>query len=118
MADLKFLGRILGAIGGLIMILFGFVVVIREFGQIAVDLGILETNIIGTLSSESWLISAAIMIVCGVIALVLYRHLGGKKKGELILYGIIYIVLGLVAGTLGGLLAILGGIILVIDYFI
>ncbi|UCG04678.1 MAG: hypothetical protein JSW11_13845 [Candidatus Heimdallarchaeota archaeon] len=70
------------------------------------------------LGTGAWIISAAITVVCGCIAIFGYQKLSSRDKSDLILWGIIYIVIGLVGGTLGGLIVLIGGIILVIDYFI
>ena len=119
MADLKFVGRITGVLGGLLLLLFGIVVVIRNFGNITVDLGLLEYNLIsGFIGSEGWIITAAILIICGIVAIFGYKQLTGKKSGELLLWGIIYAIIGLIAGTLGGLIVLIGGIVLIIDYFL
>ncbi|MFX0126264.1 MAG: hypothetical protein ACFFAE_21770 [Candidatus Hodarchaeota archaeon] len=119
MANLKFPGRILGLLGGLLMIVFAFVRVLREFADIAIDLGILEFTVVrGLLGTESWMISAAILVICGIIVVYGYKQLAEEQKKNLLLWGIIYIVVGLAAGTVAGLVVLLGGIILVIDYFL
>jgi len=119
MVNIKVIGKILGIVGGLLMILFTFVRILREFGNIAIDLGILEFTIVrGLLGAESWFISAGILLVCGIIAIYGYKGLEGEEKKALIIWGIIYIVIGLAAGTLAGLVVLLGGVVLFIDYFI
>ena len=119
MANLKFPGRILGLLGGLLMIVFAFVRILREFGDIDVDLGVLDFTVVrGLLGTESWLISAAILVICGIIAIYGYKKLEGEQKKNLIIWGIIYIVIGLAAGTVAGLVALLGGLVLFVDYFI
>lgn len=119
MVNLKFPGRILGLLGGLLMILFAVVRVLREFADIAIDLGILEFTVVrGLLGTESWMISAAILIICGIIGIYGYKQLEGEKKKNLLLWGIIYIVIGLAAGTVAGLVTLLGGVVLFIDYFL
>lgn len=124
MADLKGIGRILGVLGGLIMVIFAIVIVISniaaELVETMADLVDLTTiNLAGqALGTGAWIISAAITVVCGCIAIFGYQKLSSRDKSDLILWGIIYIVIGLVGGTLGGLIVLIGGIILVIDYFI
>ncbi len=101
------------------MILFGLVRILREFGNIAIDLGVLEFTVVrGLLGTESWFISAGILVVCGIIAIYGYKGLEGEKKKTLLIWGIIYIVIGLAAGTLAGLIVLLGGVVLVLDYFL
>ena len=119
MADLKFIGRILGVLGGIIMVIFGVIIVVNNLLELALDLGVLQLNAAAEVLGEgSWLISAAIMLVCGLVAIYGYKELGAKKKEGLLLWGIIYIVLGIVGGSVGALLVLIGGIVLIIDYFI
>ncbi|MHA2224307.1 MAG: hypothetical protein ACXAC8_03845 [Candidatus Hodarchaeales archaeon] len=127
MANLKPIGRILGVIGGLVMIVFGIIVVVNNLlAELIVTLGmqdivdLLSFNVVGNfIGSTAWIISAALMIVCGVIAIYGYQQLGSSRgKDGLLLWGIVYIVLGIVAGSVGALLILIGGLVLVIDYFI
>ena len=124
MADLKGIGRILGVLGGIIMVVFAIIIVISnvasELVEAMADLVDLTTiNLAGqALGAEAWIVSAAITLVCGLIAIFGYQKLTSRDKGDLILWGIIYIVIGLVGGTIGGLIVLIGGIVLVIDYFV
>ena len=121
MADLKPIGRILGVIGGLVMIIFGIIIVVNNLLQEALlTLDLLGANFLGdTVGGDfGWVVSAALMIVCGLIAIFGYQKLSSRDKGDLLLWGIIYIVVGLVGWGLGGILVLIAGIILVIDYFI
>ncbi len=126
MADLKFIGRILGVIGGILLVIFGIIMAINELlpdMAISLDIGGINfgTNLIGEnvdLGDLQWLFLAAIMIICGLIAIYGYRELAGKSKGDLLIWGIIYIVVGIVGLGLGGLLVFIGGIVLIIDNFI
>ena len=70
------------------------------------------------LGDLSWLVTAALMILCGVVAVYGYKQLGSKGKGDLLVWGIIYIVVGIVGFGLGGLLVFIGGIVLLIDNFL
>ena len=123
MADLKFFGRILGLIGGLLMI--GIIIVVnRLLNQTIINLNIsgfdLGMNFIAsTIGGDlNWLITAILMILLGLIALYGYNQLDGRSQSDLLVWGIIYIVIGIIGAGLGGFLAIIGGIILIIDYFI
>ncbi len=124
MADLKGIGRILGILGGIIMVVFAIIIVVSNVAAELVEafadiLDLATINVAGeALGASAWIISAAITIVCGLIAIFGYQKLASKDKGDLILWGIIYIVIGLIGGTVGGLIVLIGGIILVIDYFI
>lgn len=124
MADLKVIGRILGVLGGLIMVIFAIVIVVSNVAAELVEAfsDILDLTTINlanqALGTEAWIIAAAITLVCGLIAIVGYQKLSSRDKGDLILWGIIYIVIGLIGGTVGGLIVLIGGIVLVIDYFI
>ena len=123
MADLKFISRILSLIGGIILILVGIIKIIDSaleqsiLGQFGLE--ILQLNFLDDLiGTQGWLITAALMIICGLIAIFIYQKLKGKKEGSLLVYGIVLIILGLVGETLGGLLLLLAGIVLIIDYFL
>jgi hypothetical protein len=125
MANLKFIGRILGGVGGLLMILIGILLIVNKvLNQTIIDLNIsgidLGTNFIAnTIGGDfNWLVSAILMIILGLIALYGFNQLDGRSQSDLFVWGIIYIVIGLVGAGLGGFLAIVGGIVLIIDYFI
>ena len=125
MADLKFLGRILGLIGGLLMVIIGIIHAVNSLlddvvfalDQFGVDLGM---NFVGGAVSGDlqWVVTAALMIICGIVAIYGYQQLSRKSKGDLLVWGIIYIVVGILGFGLGGLLVFVGGIVLVIDNFI
>ena len=124
MADLKFIGRILGVIGGLLLVIFGIILAINGLLpdlNLSLNIGGIDfgTNIVGSLldlGDLQWLFLAAVMVVCGLIAIYGYRELA--SKGDLLIWGIIYIVVGIVGLGLGGLLVTIGGIVLLIDNFI
>jgi hypothetical protein len=107
------------------MIILGIVITINNvldeailaLDEFGVDLGM---NFVGDAvgGASSWIIAAALMIIFGIVAIYGYKQLEGKPKGELLLWGIIYIIVGILGAGLGGLLVILGGIVLVIDYFL
>jgi len=126
MADLKFIGRILGVIGGLLMVILGIITAVNNvlgevvvaLNQFGVDLGM---NLVGgavDLGDLQWVVTAALMIICGIVAIYGYQQLGGKGKGDLLVWGIIYVVVGIVGFGLGGLLVFIGGIVLLVDNFI
>jgi hypothetical protein len=121
MADLKPIGRILGVIGGIVMIVVGIIIAVNNVLQEALlTLDLLGANFVGdTVGGDlGWVISTALMIVCGLIAIFGYQKLASRDKGDLLLWGFIYIVVGFVGWGLGGILVLIAGIILLIDYFI
>ncbi len=124
MADLRGIGRILGVLGGIIMVVFAIIIVISNVASELVEafgdiLDLATINIAGqALGDTGWIVSAAITLICGLVAILGYQKLTSKDKSDLILWGIIYIVIGLIGGTLGGLIVLIGGIVLVIDYFL
>ncbi|MFX0170732.1 MAG: hypothetical protein ACFE9L_02310 [Candidatus Hodarchaeota archaeon] len=122
MANLKSIGRILGVLGGLIMVIFAILKAVQNVAGELVEamediLEISTINLAGQAGLD-WIVSVAITFVCGLIAIYGYQRLSSKEKGDLILWGIIYIVIGLIGGTVGGLIVLIGGIVLVIDYFL
>ena len=124
MANLKPIGRILGVIGGILMIIFAILVVINEL--VSGILGALEdftfTGVVSiggdAIGELAWLVGAVILVVCGIVAIYGYKDLDSKDTGKLLIWGIIFIVLGIIAFSLPGILLIVGGIVLIIDYFI
>ena len=119
MADLKEIGRILGVLGGLLMVVFGVIFAVNNFIGEILDVSLLGFSIVGnTLGESAWHVTAAVMIVCGLIGIYGYKELSGKKKSGLLLWGLIYLIIGIVGGSVGALLALIGGIILILDYFI
>ena len=76
MADLKFIGRILGVIGGLLMLIIGIIYALNNvldqaifaLDQFGIDLGM---NFVGDAvgGDLQWIVTAALMIVCGFIAI-------------------------------------------------
>jgi len=120
MADLRFIGRILGGLGGIIMIIFGIIYAVNELATLALDfMGLDLTAAAQFLGDDAnWLVIVAIMIVCGIVAILGYKELAHKDKGNLLLWGVIYIVLAIIGGGIGALLVLIGGIVLIIDYFV
>ena len=125
MADLKFIGRILGVIGGILMVVLGILVIVNNvldeavfaLDQFGIDLGM---NFVGDAvgGDNGFLVAGALMIILGVIAIYGYQQLSGRGKGDLFVWGIIYVVVGIIGAGLGGLLVLIGGIVLLLDNFI
>ncbi len=125
MADLKFIGRILGVIGGILMVVLGIIVILNNvldeavyaLDQFGFDLGM---NFVGDAvgGDNAWVFAAALMIILGVVAIYGYQQLAGRGKGDLLVWGIIYIVVGILGAGLGGLLVLIGGIVLLLDNFL
>ena len=120
MADLRFIGRILGGLGGIIMIIFGIVYAVNELLTLTIDFMGLDLTAAAQILGEDtdWLVIVVIMIVCGIVAIIGYKGLAHKNKDNLLLWGIIYIVLAIIGGGIGALLVLIGGIVLLIDYFV
>jgi len=116
MVDLKFIGRILGAVGGLIMIILGIITLIEAGDLFQFNLQLFDFNIISGAVQGNLVVMAIVSIICGIIAVYGYKSLNGE--GDLLVWAIIYIVLGLIGGTLGVLLLFIGGVVLLLDYFI
>ncbi|MHA2139757.1 MAG: hypothetical protein ACW98G_17875 [Candidatus Hodarchaeales archaeon] len=124
MADLKFIGRILGVIGGILMVVLGILIIVNnvldtalyELDQFGFDLGM---NFVGDAvgGDIAWLVAGALMVVLGIVAIYGYQQLAGRGKGDLLVWGIIYIVVGILGAGLGGLLVLIGGIVLLLDNF-
>jgi hypothetical protein len=122
MADLKGIGRILGVLGGIIMVVFAIIIAVSNVASELVEamsdiLDMTTINLAGQAGLD-WIVSVVITFVCGLIAIYGFQKLASRDKGDLLLWGVIYIIIGLVGGTIGGLIVLIGGIILVLDYFI
>lgn len=120
MADLRFIGRILGGLGGLIMIIFGVIILVNSLLDLAIEFSGLDFSAASQFieGETSVFVVVAIMIVCGIVAILGYKELSHKNKDNLLLWGIIYIVLAIIGGGIGALLVLIGGIVLIIDYFV
>jgi hypothetical protein len=76
----------LGVLGGLITVVFGVIFAVNNLIGEILDLSLLGFSIVGnTLGESGWLVTAAVMIVCGLIEIYGYKELSGKKKGALLL---------------------------------
>lgn len=118
------LGLGLGIVGGILMVLSGILLIISffliEFNQyvslIQADFTLANLGNIGG-SENRLLISGIVVLVLGAILVYVWKNKNSsiQSGGDLIVWGIIFLVIGLVAGTLGGFLALLGGILMIID---
>jgi hypothetical protein len=95
MSEIPSLSRIayiLALIGGILMVIFGLLGLIRSsFGPMVLYWGYAYGGIV--------------TIICGVIALI------GAKSASTLVWAIVLIIVGIVGGGLGGLLVVLGGIL-------
>jgi len=96
-STLSHVGYILALLGGIIIILFGvfdlFGVALRIFRYASV------------LSFLSGTVSAIVQIVIGVVWIIGSRYSSG------LVWAIILLILGIIAGTLGGSLVVIGAIL-------
>ncbi|MFW9780598.1 MAG: hypothetical protein ACFFE8_17280 [Candidatus Heimdallarchaeota archaeon] len=115
------LGILLALIGGILMAVFGILRIVGSFMAEVNDLlqTLFDVNFVGGFLGENGgLISGAIALLLGVIVIWAWRTKQVSSGNDLLLWGIIYIVLGLIGGSLGGMLVLLGGILFVIDYLV
>ncbi|WP_455464118.1 hypothetical protein [Candidatus Hodarchaeum mangrovi] len=82
MTDLKFIGRILGAVGGLIMIILGIVELIEAVDLLQFNLQLFDFNIISGAVQGNLVVIAIVTIICGTIAIYGYKALSNKGKGD------------------------------------
>ena len=103
-STLSYVGYILALAGGIIIILFGlfdlFGVVVRIFRDIPL------------LSFLSGTVRALIQIIIGIVCII------GSRFISNLVWAIILLVLGIVAGTLGGSLVVIGAIIGLVSTFL
>ncbi|OLS22623.1 MAG: hypothetical protein HeimC3_28970 [Candidatus Heimdallarchaeota archaeon LC_3] len=119
-SGLSDLGVILALIGGIIMVVYGILrivgVFVAEANDIlsdAFDVDLLSGNIGG---ENGVLIRGIIALVLGLVVIWVWKERKASRDG-ILLWGIVFIVIGLIGGSPGGLLLLIGGILLVIDYF-
>jgi len=96
-STLSYVAYILALLGGIIIILFGvfdfFGVALRIFRYASV------------LSFLSGTVSALVQIVIGIVCIIGSRYISG------LVWTIILLILGIIAGTLGGSLVVIGAIL-------
>jgi len=111
------IGNLLAVVGGIIMVIFGILAivgtVVNSFNEALVQLNFQIYRV-----SNDSLVGGIITLVIGIVLIYIYKEKHANAGDELLIYGIIYIVLGFLGGSLGGLLAIIGGILLIIDFFL
>lgn len=112
------IGNLLAVIGGIIMVIFGILAIAGSFVSSINNTFSNYNYHIDFLGAQTALIYGIIMLVVGIVLIYLYKEKHGKTGDDLLIYGIIFIVLGIVGNGLGGLLAIIGGILLIIDFFL
>ena len=115
------LGLILAIIGGILMVIYG---ILRIVGSVLTEINTYTQQFNLTLIDFSSGTGQNAAIIQGVVALILglivvyawkNKNSSIRDSGDLIVWGIIFIILGLIAGSFGGLLVFLGGLLLVID---
>ncbi|MHA2365461.1 MAG: hypothetical protein ACXAC7_16005 [Candidatus Hodarchaeales archaeon] len=117
-SGLSDIGLILALIGGIIMAIFGILRIIGYFIEDINTSDYMDISILGSGASEGALAGGIIALVLGIILIWVWKE---KKVGtgdSILIWGIIFIVFGLIGGSLGGLLVLIAGILLLIDYFV
>ncbi|MHA1992193.1 MAG: hypothetical protein ACW981_18805 [Candidatus Hodarchaeales archaeon] len=120
-SGLSDLGVILALIGGIIMAVYGILRIVGVFVseandllQSAFDVDLLSGSIGG---DNGALVAGVIALVLGLVVIWVWKEKKASGDG-ILLWGIVFIVFGLIGGSLGGLLLLIGGLLLVIDYFV
>ena len=117
------IGNLLAVVGGVIMVIFGILAIVYTIA------GSLQDSLSNFTQYNyqayhygggdlGGIVGGIITLVLGIVLIYIYKEKKAKSGDEILIYGIIYIVLGLIGGSIGGLLAIIGGILLIIDFFI
>ena len=120
-SGLSDLGVILALIGGIIMAIYGILRIVGVFVAEANDVlsSAFDVELLsGSIGGENGvLIAGVIALVLGLIVIWVWKERKASGDG-ILLWGIVFIVFGLIGGSLGGLLLLLGGILLVLDYLL
>ncbi|MHA2295418.1 MAG: hypothetical protein ACXAEU_14570 [Candidatus Hodarchaeales archaeon] len=111
------LGLVLSLIGALVLVIFG---ILRIVGAFVTELEALLGFDISLFGNDQTMriVGGLIAILLGVIVIWAWQKKKVKAKDDYLLWGIIFIVIGIIGGSLGGLLILVGGILIVIGYFV
>ena len=104
--SLNQIAYILALIGGIILIIMG---ILSFLGTAARTLMFVPSILGGSLGGFAF---AIIVIILGIVAIY------GSKRATDLTWGIILVIVGLIAGGLGGVLVLLGGICGLLSRFI
>ncbi len=97
LSTLSYVGYVLALIGGIIIILFGLFDLLGVASRVLHDIALL--------SFLSGTVSALVQVVIGVVCII------GSKFISNLVWAIILLILGIIAGTLGGSLVAIGAIL-------
>jgi len=99
------------------MVIFGL---LRLAGAFVTELeSLLELDIAFFGDTQEMRIAGGLIaILLGVIVIWAWRSKKIKSKDNYLLWGIIFIVIGIIGGSLGGLLILVGGILILLGYFL
>ncbi len=114
------IGNILAVVGGILMVIFGILGIVSTVVS-SVNNALQQVNIPSygpNFVRGDALVGSIILLVIGIVLIYIYKEKKARSGDEILIFGIIYIVLGWIAWSLGGILAIIGGILLIIDFFI
>ena len=112
------LGIILSVVGALILVIFG---ILRTAGGLVEgleDLLAFDISILGSGDQTMLIVGGIIAIILGVIVLWAWKEKKISSKGDYIIWGIVFVVIGIIGGSLGGLLILVGGILIILGYFL
>ena len=115
------LGMLLALIGSILLIIFGLALIVSTvvsgFEDVLAQLNYRIIDL-STYGGDN-VVYGILAIIFGVIVFYTWKNGNVKSGDDLLVYGIVYVVLYLVlGGGLGGVLVLLGGVLLIIDYFI
>ena len=111
-------GLILALVGGILLIIFGVLSIASYFVSSFNDL-LNQVQLYSLYTgSERLLVGGIIAFVIGVVVVYVWKEGKVGAGDSLLIWGIVFIILGLVGGSLGGLLVILGGILLILDFLL
>lgn len=110
-------GWLFALFGAILMVISGFIIIldniISEFENITgISLGFIP------LDSNNQIFYGLVVILLGVIVLWIWKNKRIRKGDDLLLYGILFIIVGIISSlSLAGLLVVIGGALFLIEYF-
>lgn len=119
-STLTTVGLIFALIGGIILIAVGALSIISLFveaiAEVTADFYTV-TSVFGT-GDVYTVVYGLLAIIMGILVIWIWKEGRVRSHGDLLIYGIIFIVLGVVGGMPGGIIVFVGGVFLVIDYLV
>jgi len=112
------IGVILSLVGAIILVVFGILRIVSVFVEGLESLLALDISLLGSGDQTMLVAGGIIAILLGAIVIWAWKEKKISSQGDYIIWGIILVVIGIIGGSLGGLLILVGGILVILGYFL